>query len=125
MFCASGRGSLLVLALSSECELVLGLAVGDLVNTEPLVGGAQQTGKVALDVLDVVELGGQGVVHVDDDDLPVSLLLVEEGHDAEDLDLLDLAGVADQLADLANVEGIIVSLCLSLRVDGIGILPGL
>lgn len=80
---------------------------------------------MALDVLDVVELGGKRVVHVDDDDLPVRLLLVEQGHDAEDLDLLDLAGVADQLADLADVERVVVALGLGLRVDGIGVLPGL
>lgn len=105
--------------------MVLGLAVGDLVDTEPLVGGAQEAGQVALDVLDVVELGGKRVVHVNDDDLPVRLLLVEQRHDAEDLDLLDLAGVADQLANLADVERIVVALGLGLGVDGVGVLPGL
>lgn len=80
---------------------------------------------MALDVLDVVELVGQGVVHVNDDDLPVGLLLVEEGHDAEDLDLLDLASVADELADLADIERIIVALGLGLGVNDVGVLPGL
>jgi hypothetical protein len=56
----------------------LGLAIGDLVDSEPLVGSSDETGKVPLDVLDVVELGGEGVVDVDDDDLPVGLTLVEE-----------------------------------------------
>ena len=67
------EGVLLVLALASEGELVLGLAIGDLVDAEPLVGGTEKARQVALDVLDVVQLGGQGVVDVDDDDLPVSL----------------------------------------------------
>lgn len=119
------HGVLPVLALAGESELVLGLSVGDLVDTEPLVGGAQKAGQVALDILNVVELGGKGVVDVNDDDLPVSLLLVEKGHDTEDLDLLDLAGVADELADLANVEGVVVTLGLGLGVDNVGVLPGL
>lgn len=38
------HGVLLVLALAGESELVLGLAVGDLVDAEPLVGGAQEAG---------------------------------------------------------------------------------
>lgn len=115
----------LVLALASESELVLGLAIRDLVDAEPLVSGPEKAGKVSLDVLDVVELRGEGVVDVDDDDLPVRLLLVEEGHDAEDLDLLHLAGVADELADLADVERVIVTLGLGLGVDVVGVLPGL
>lgn len=116
---------LLVLALAGESELVLGLAVGDLVDAEPLVGGTQEAGEVALDILDVVELGGQGVVDVDDDDLPVGLLLVDQGHDTQNLDLLDLTGVANQLTNLADVERIVVTLGLGLGVDDVGVLPGL
>lgn len=119
------QNSLLVLALAGEGELVLGLAVGDFVDAEPLVGGAQQAGQVPLDVLDVVQLGGQRVVDVDHDDLPVRLLLVQQGHDAQHLDLLDLARVADQLADLAHVQRVVVALGLGLRVDDVGVFPGL
>lgn len=118
-------GVLLVLALAGEGELVLGLAVGDLVDAEPLVGGPQQAREVALDVLDVVELGSQGVLNIDDDDLPVGLLLVEQGHDTEDLDLDDLSGLGDQLTDLADVEGVVVALGLGLGVYDIGVFPGL
>ena len=118
-------GVLLVLRLTRERELVLGLAIGDLVDTEPLVGSTEEAGEVALDILDVVELGRKGVVHIDDDDLPVGLLLVEQGHNTEDLDLLDLAGVANELTDLADVERVIVTLGLGLGVDGVGVLPGL
>lgn len=116
---------LLVLALAGEGELILGLSVGDLVDAEPLVGGTEKTGQVALDILDVVQLGGKGVVDVDNDDLPVSLLLVEQGHNSEDLDLLDLTNVADELADLANVERVVVTLSLGLGVNGVGVLPSL
>lgn len=118
-------GVFLVLALAGEGKLVLGLAVGDLVDTEPLVGGTHETGQVALDILDVVELGGQRVVDVDDNDLPVGLLLVDQGHDTENLDLLDLTGVTDQLTNLAHVQRVVVTLGLGLRVDGVGVLPGL
>ena len=119
------QASPLVLALAGEGELVLGLSVGDLVDTEPLVGGTEKAGEVALDILDVVELGRKRVVHIDDDDLPVGLLLVEQGHDAKDLDLLDLAGVANELTDFADVERVVVTLGLGLGVDGVGVLPGL
>ena len=115
----------LVLALASESELVLRLAIRNLVDAEPLVSGPEKAGKVSLDVLDVVELRGEGVVDVNDDDLPVRLLLVKEGHDAKNLDLLHLAGVADELADLADVERVVVTLGLGLGVDVVGVLPGL
>ena len=118
-------GVLAVLALAGEGELVLGLSVGDLVDAEPLVGGAQEAGEVTLNILNVVELGGKRVVDVDDNDLPVGLLLVNQSHDTEDLDLLDLTGVADKLTDLANVERVVVTLGLGLGVDGVGVLPGL
>ena len=117
--------SLLVLALASEGELVLGLAIGDLVDTEPLVGRTEKTGEVALDVLDVVELGGKRVVDIDDNDLPVGLVLVKEGHNTKDLDLLDLTGVTDKLTNLADVERVVVALGLGLGVNGVGVLPGL
>lgn len=80
---------------------------------------------MALDILDVVQLGGERVIDIDDNDLPVSLVLVEESHDTEDLDLLDLAGVADKLTNLADVERVVVTLGLGLGVDCIGVLPGL
>jgi len=78
-----------------------------------------------LDVFNVVQLRGEGVVDVDDDDLPVGLALIEERHDAEDLDLLDLANVADLLADLADIEGIVVSSRLGLGMGCGWVFPGL
>ena len=118
-------GVLLVLALAGESELVLGLAVGDLVDAEPLVGGAQKAGQVTLNVLNVVELSGKRVVDVDDNDLPIGLLLIDQGHDTQNLNLLNLTGVADQLTNLANIERVVVTLGLGLGVDRVGVLPGL
>jgi hypothetical protein len=80
---------------------------------------------VALNVLNVVELVGKGVVHVNDNDLPVGLTLVEQGHDTENLDLLDLTGVANELTNLADVKRVVVTLGLGLGVGGVGVLPGL
>ena len=80
---------------------------------------------MALDVLDIVQLGGKRVVDINDNDLPVGLVLVEQGHDTKDLDLLDLASVADKLANLADVERVVVTLGLGLGVDDVGVLPGL
>lgn len=117
------HGVFLVLALAGEGELVLGLAIGDLVDAEPLVGGPQEARKVALDILDVVELGGKRVVDIDDDDLPVGLLLVEQSHDTEDLDLNDLSRPVDKLTNLTHVQRVVVTLRLGLRVNGIGVLP--
>ena len=80
---------------------------------------------MTLNILNVVELGGKRVVDVDDNDLPVSLLLVEKGHDTEDLDLLNLTSVADELADFADVKRVVVTLGLGLGVNNVGVLPGL
>ncbi len=65
---------------------------------------------MALNVLDIVELRGQRVVDIDHDDLPIGLLLIKESHDTEDLDLLDLSRVADELADLADIKRVIITL---------------
>jgi len=80
---------------------------------------------MTLDVLDVVQLGCEGVLDVDDDDLPIGLAFVEEGHDAEDFDLLDLTDVTHLFADLAYVQWIVVAPGLGLGMLLIRILPSL
>ena len=55
-------GVLLVLAFTTEGELVLGLAIRDLVDAEPLIGCTEETRKMTFDVFDVVQLGGKGIV---------------------------------------------------------------
>lgn len=75
----SNQDSLRRKVKGTEGATHLGLAVGDFVDSEPLVGSSDESREVSLDVLNVVELGGEGVVDVDDDDLPVGLSLVEEG----------------------------------------------
>ena len=92
---------------------------------EPLIGCSNQTREVPLNILDVVQLGRERIPNVDDKNFPVGLTLIEQSHDTENLDLLDLASVADELANLADIERVIVTLGLGLRVDGVGVLPGL
>jgi hypothetical protein len=119
------HGVLAVLALSRESELVLRLSVRDLVDTEPLIGGTKKSGKVTLNILNVVELGSKRVLLVNNDNLPVGLLLVQKCHDSKNLYTLDLSGVGNELSNLANVQWVVVSLGLGLGVDGVGVLPGL
>lgn len=137
---------LFVFGFAGESKGVLALAVGNLVDPvftrqqtlpqprgrkksgklpEPLVGSPDQARKVALDVFDVVELWSEGVMDIDDDDFPVCLAFVKQGHDAENLDLLDLTGVTNLLADLADVERVIVTLGLGLCMGIVRVFPGL
>jgi len=114
-----------VLGLAGEGKSVFGLSVGNFVDPEPLIGCPDETGKVPLDILDVVEFGRKWVTNVHDNDLPVRLAFVEEGHDTENLHLLDLANEANVLADLAYIEGIIVASCLGLGVRRVRVFPRL
>ncbi len=92
---------------------------------EPLIRGTYEAGQMALDVLDVVQFGRERVLDVDNQDLPVRLALVEERHDPEDLDLLDLSDVTDLLANLADIQRIVVAPGLGLSMLLSGILPRL
>jgi hypothetical protein len=114
---------LLVLALAGECKLVLWLSVWDFVDSEPLICGPQETWEVSLNILNIVELWCQWVVNINDNDLPVSLLLIEKSHNTKDLDLLDLSWVANKLTNFANIQWVVVSLGLGLRVDDVGVFP--
>jgi len=113
----------LVFALASKGELVLRLSIWDLVYSEPLICCPQETRKMSLNILDVVELRCQWVVDINHNDLPISFLLVEQSHDTKDLDLLDLSWVTNKLADFADVQWVVVALGLGLWVNNIGILP--
>lgn len=56
---------LFVLALSAEGKLVFWLSIWDLVDTEPFVGGSEKTRKMTFDVFDIVQLGSQGIIDLD------------------------------------------------------------
>ena len=92
---------------------------------EPFIRSADQSRQVPLNVLNVVQLRREGVEDVNDDDLPVGLTLVEQSHDAENLNLLHLSNISDLLADFTDIKGIVVTACLGLCVGLSGIFPSL
>jgi hypothetical protein len=55
-------GILLVLAFTAEGELILRLAIWDLVDTEPFVCCTEKAWKMTLDIFNVVQLGRERVV---------------------------------------------------------------
>jgi len=77
---------------------------------------------MALNVLDALEFGGEGVIEVNGDDFPVWFAFVEEGHHAEYFGLPDLVGAANFFANFADVKEIIVAFCF---LDLGGIFPAL
>ena len=80
---------------------------------------------MTFDVFNVVELRGEGILNINNEDLPVGLALIEESHDTENFNLLNLANIADLFADLTNIKRVVVALGLGLGVDDVGVLPGL
>jgi hypothetical protein len=133
----------LVLGFTGEGKCVLGLAIWNFVDPkmsdesqllqghtknlipEPFVRSPDQARLMPLDILNVIKLGSERIRDVDDDDFPVCFALVQESHDAEDFDLLDLTDVANLLSNLADVEGIVVTLCLGLGMRLGWIFPSL
>ncbi len=132
----------LVFCLARESKCVLWLAIGDLVDPTGRVSGLlcltrpptnlnhsfvarMRPGRWRSTSSMSFSLDARGVVDVDDNDFPVGLALVEQGHDSEDLDLFHLSGVTDLLADFADIQGIIVALGFSLDVSLTRVLPRL
>jgi hypothetical protein len=71
---------------------------------------------VPLDVLDIIKLGRKRISNVDDDDFPIGLAFIEESHNTEDFNLLDLSNIPDLFTNLANVKWVIITLCLGLSM---------
>ena len=92
---------------------------------EPFVCSPDETREVPFNILNVVELGRKRVQHVYNENLPIRLALVQECHNAEDLHLLHLTDVCDLLADLADIERVVITLCLRLSVCNVRVFPGL
>lgn len=88
-------------------------------------GGREGEG-APLDVLDVVDLLGEGVGGVDRDDLPVELAVVDHGVNADALDRVDAAHVEGAAGDLDDVNGVVVAKdAAGGLVLVAGVLPGL
>jgi hypothetical protein len=108
-----------------EGDGVNGRLLTDLVDPEPLVCGPDEAREMPLDILNVVQLRGEGVVDIDNDDFPVGLAFIEEGHNSKHLDLLNLTNVAKLLADLTDIQGVVVTTGFGLGVGLIGVFPSL
>ena len=80
---------------------------------------------MSLNVLNVVESRCQWIIDVNDDDLPVSLLFVKQGHDSQNFDLFDLSRSCDELSDLADIERVVITLGFGLGMENIWVLPSL
>jgi hypothetical protein len=95
----------------------------NLVDPEPLISSTDQTRQMPLNILDIIKLRRKRVVDIDNDDFPIRLAFIEQGHDAEDLDLLDLTHIPELFADFTNIQGIIVAVGFRLCVDLCWIFP--
>ena len=80
---------------------------------------------MTLDILNIIQLGRERVLDVNDEDLPVGLALIEKSHDAEDFNLLNLPYVTHLFADLADIQRIVVAIGLGLAMLLSRILPSL
>lgn len=72
-----------------------------------------------------VKLRSERIIDIDSDDLPVSFTFIQESHDTKDLDLLDLTSVANLFTNLNDINRIVVTLGLGLRMLLVGIFPSL
>jgi hypothetical protein len=80
---------------------------------------------MTLNILNIVQLGRERVLDVDDEDLPVGLPFIKESHDAEDFNLFNLPYITHLFADLADVQRIVVAVGLGLAVLLSRIFPSL
>jgi hypothetical protein len=74
-------------------------------------------------ILYIIQFRRKRVLDIDDYDLPIGLALVQKSHDAENLDLFDLAHISNLFADFADIKRVIITLGLSLSVSLCRILP--
>lgn len=101
------------------------VAPRDLVVREPVAERLREARAVLLDVLPGVDEVGDGVLDVDHEHLPVGLAAVVGREAAENLDLLDLTDVADVLADVEEVDWVVVAEFVGEFVLQVGVFPGL
>lgn len=78
-----------------------------------------------LHIFDIVQFRSKRILDIDNDDFPVGLAFVEERHNTENLDLLNLSGVTNLFSDLADIERVIVALGLGFGMGGRWVFPSL
>src|SRR5271156_951432 len=80
---------------------------------------------MSFNVFNVVEFRGKWIVDINSNEFPICFSLIKQCHCSKNLDLLNLSRISNFLTNLTNINGIIITLCLSFRVRHIGILPSL
>jgi hypothetical protein len=115
----------LVLGLPVESELVLWLAIRDLVDTEPLLSGLEESWHLLLHILNVVELRGKRVSDINGNHLPVSLALIKESKAAKNLNLPDLTGLGNGVSNFAHINWITITIGLGVSISVAWIFPSL
>jgi len=115
----------LVLGLSVERELVGRFSIGDLIIAEPVVDLLHIAGSCLLQVVEVMKLAGLRIVHIDGDDLPISLPLVDESERAQDLHRADASTHSLCGSDFDHVQRIPVASSASFGMFHRRIFPSL
>lgn len=80
---------------------------------------------MTFNVFYVINSWCQWIVNVNDDDLPICLFFIKQRHNTEDFDLLDLTRSRHKLANLTDIERIIVSFGFGFGVNDVWVFPGL
>lgn len=112
-----------VLSLAVECELVFRLAVGHFVELEPFHRGSKQSREEFLNIFDILQLISDWVGHVNCQELPVSLALVNQSECSQNLDLHNVSALSNARTDFADVNGIVIALAAGGLIDMIGVFP--
>jgi hypothetical protein len=104
------HSKLFVQALVIISKLIRGLAVRDLIISEPVENLGKFTREHTLNILNIVDFVGLGVVSTDGNYLPIDLTFVNHGVDAQWLDSVDAAHLAGNAADFDDINGIVITL---------------
>lgn len=76
-------------------------------------------------ILYIIKFRCQRVLHIDYNDFPVCLTLVEKSHYAQDLDLFDLTNITYLFPYFTNIKGVVITLRFCLYMGLCRILPSL
>jgi len=97
----------------------------DFVVLEPIVERLRDARAEFLNIVDRIYERGDRISDVDHDDLPVCLAAVVGRYTAQNLGLADLAKVTWVLADVEEVDGVVVARFVDEGMADVGIFPGL
>jgi hypothetical protein len=133
-------GAFLALGLAREGEIDFWLAIGNLVDARICVrttkrGRRHETENTPNHSLvarikpgrcfSTSSMSFRFHENINHDHFPIDFALLQQGHDAENLDLLNLSDISNPFADFADVERVIVTLGLGLSVSLCWVFPGL